>query len=116
MATSTSHKPPARCQWCKRDLAESGTGRPRKFCSPSCKQRAYEQRKKLAGTDIPADAVIYSADTATQLLDGLFELRCAAEDVHTAVEEGEDSASILELTAEFVDLARRIEKLRGQAD
>ena len=116
MSSVTTRTRPQHCRWCGRELAENGTGRPRKYCSPSCKQRAYEQRKNLTGTGIPADAVIYSASSANLLLDELFELRCAAEDIQTAVSEGEDAASISELATELVDIARRIEKLRGQTE
>lgn len=104
------------CLWCAGEMEQSESGRPRKFCSQSCRQRAYEQRRKLSHTDIPGDSVIYSSQAANELLDGLFELRCAAEDIRTAVEEGEVAASISELTAELVEIARRLEKLRGQSD
>ena len=33
------------CRWCGGRLACAGRGRPRQYCRPSCRQRAYEQRK-----------------------------------------------------------------------
>ena len=33
------------CIWCKNELPPSSTGRPRKYCSAQCRQRAYESRK-----------------------------------------------------------------------
>ena len=54
------------------------------------------------------------AELAEQLHDELFELRCAAEDVQTAARDREDYHSIEELAEELVDIARRIEQIRGQ--
>jgi len=100
------------CQWCGKDIDQGGRGRPRKFCSASCKQRAYEQRNNVSGTDIPADAVILSPDKVQGLRDGLFELRCSAEDIQTAAEEGASAEELSSLCEELISLARRLEGLR----
>lgn len=100
------------CTWCGKELVNTGRGRPRKYCSRSCKQRAYEQRHNVAGTSIPAEAVIIHPDRVAALRDSLFELRCAAEDVATASAEGADPEEIRVLCTELVALARTIEKLR----
>ena len=89
-----------------------GRGRPRKFCSPSCKQRAYEQRNNVSGTSIPKDAVIMTPERADALRDGLFELRCSAEDIGIAAQEGADTKELQQLCTELVTLARRLEELR----
>ncbi|MBU5655326.1 MULTISPECIES: hypothetical protein [Corynebacterium] len=102
----------ATCQWCGKEIAQGGRGRPRKFCSPSCKQRAYEQRHNVAGTPIPANAVILTPEKADRLRDGLFELRCCAEDVATAASESASAEEMEELCAELVTLARKLEELR----
>lgn len=101
------------CSWCGKDIASSGRGRPRKYCSQACRQRAYEQRNNVSGTAIPAEAVIMTPQRADELKDSLFELRCAAEDISTAVREGEDPREVSELCRELVSLARNIEKLRS---
>nr|WP_105360322.1 hypothetical protein [Corynebacterium camporealensis] len=111
LSTSRQRKT-ATCQWCGKELPPGGRGRPRKFCSPSCKQRAYEQRNNVVGTQIPSDAVILSPSKAASLRDGLFELRCSAEDVATAVSEGAESSEIDNLCAELIQLARRLEEIR----
>ncbi|MDF5819493.1 hypothetical protein P4N68_00140 [Corynebacterium felinum] len=100
------------CEWCGKDLGATTRGRPRKFCSQSCRQRAYEQRNAVSGTQIPASAVIIQPDKADRLLDSLFELRCAAEDIKTAAAEGCEPQEMQQLCEELVDLARDIEKLR----
>ncbi len=105
---------PRRCAWCGKEMADNPSGRKRKYCDQSCRQRAYEQRKLLEGTAIPADSLILSAEKAEMLHDQLFELRCAAEDISTAVAEGEDRSGVQTLTEELVTLAREIETFRGE--
>ncbi|BAC18414.1 hypothetical protein [Corynebacterium efficiens] len=101
------------CSWCGKDIAPSGRGRPRKYCKQACRQRAYEQRNSVSGTTIPVNAVIMTPERADELRDSLFELRCAAEDIATAVDEGENAREVTALCTELVELARRIEKLRS---
>lgn len=102
----------ATCAWCGREFETSNRGRPRKYCRPACRQRAYEQRRGIVGTSIPEDAVIMAPHRAEELRDNLYELRCAAEDISTAAQEGAGAEELQELCAELVHLAREIEKLR----
>ena len=103
----------ASCAWCGKPIElHRGRGRKRKYCGPSCKQRAYEQRQLLAGTSVDADSVILSRTRVAEIRDQLFALRCAAEDVATAADEGAQPLELRRLCDELVDLARRIEKLR----
>ncbi|WP_313770420.1 hypothetical protein [Corynebacterium anserum] len=88
-------------------------GRRRKYCSHACRQRSYEQRHQLEGTGIPQDSVILSASKVAKLHDELFELRCAAEDIHTAAHDGEDHATIALLAADVVNIARQVENFRN---
>lgn len=100
------------CVWCGREIADSAAGRRRKYCRQSCRQRAYEQRTLTAGTDIPADAVILRPDEVRDLADRLFELRCAAEDLRTAVAEGADAATLDGLAGAVLELALAVERVR----
>lgn len=101
------------CQWCGRELPEQqGRGRRRRYCSASCKQRAYEQRHHLESTGIPADSVVLRPERVDELRDEVYELKCAAEDVRTAAAEGADADEIRHLCDELVAIANRIEKLR----
>lgn len=52
-----------------------------------------------------------SPEKVRRLHDNLFELRCAAEDIATAAQEGADATEIQQLSSELVQLARRIERL-----
>jgi hypothetical protein len=78
-------------------VADAGMGRRRQYCRQSCRQRAYEQRAMVKGTSLAADAVVLSAEEAAQLSDRVYQVRCAAEDVATALEEGADGAELREL-------------------
>ena len=72
-------------------------GRRRQYCRQSCRQRAYEQRALVKGTALAPDAVVLSPDEAAELSDRVYQVRCAAEDVATAVREGADTAELHEL-------------------
>ncbi|WP_440713861.1 hypothetical protein [Gordonia sp. FQ] len=93
-------------------MVDSATGRRRKYCKRSCRQRAYEQRTLTEGTAIPGDALILSPDEVIALGDRMFALRCAAEDLDTALREGEEPAVVAQMSAELVRLAREAERLR----
>lgn len=69
-------------------MPDAGIGRRRQYCRQSCRQRAYEQRALVKGSSVPPDSVVLSADEAAELADRVYEVRCAAEDVSTAVDEG----------------------------
>lgn len=60
----------------------------------------------VKGSAVPEDAVVLSADEAAQLSDRVFQVRCAAEDVATAVDEGADGAELRELCDALVRAAK----------
>lgn len=102
-----------RCEWCGRELAaQDGVGRRRRYCAQACRQRAYESRQALVRGDLPADAVVLTADEAADLADRLYQVRCAAEDVATALAEQADSADLVVLVREMVSASRDAERLR----
>ncbi|WP_036345374.1 hypothetical protein [Mycolicibacterium aromaticivorans] len=94
------------CRWCGREVADVGMGRRRQYCRQSCRQRAYEQRALVKGSAIPEDAVVLSADEAAELSDRVFQVRCAAEDVATAVDEGAAAAELRDLCDALVRAAK----------
>lgn len=81
-------------------------GRRRQYCRQSCRQRAYEQRAQVKGTSVPPDAVVLSADEASVLSDRVYQVRCAAEDMATAIEEGADYSELRELCDAVMQAAR----------
>ncbi|MCK2244329.1 MULTISPECIES: hypothetical protein [unclassified Crossiella] len=101
------------CAWCGRPLPGSGRiGRPRRYCGQACRQRAYERRTQVQRGGLPEDAVVLSAAELADLQDRLFQLRCAAEDVMTAAEDGVELAELRRMAAGLVDSARGLERLR----
>ncbi|WP_445165557.1 hypothetical protein ACTXG7_16760 [Mycolicibacterium sp. Dal123E01] len=97
---------PQPCRWCGREVADAGMGRRRQYCRQSCRQRAYEQRALVKGSAIPEDAVVLSADEAAELSDRVYQVRCAAEDVATAVDEGAETHELRELCDALVQAAK----------
>lgn len=61
---------------------------------------------------LPEDAVMLTADERESLSDRLFQVRCAAEDVATAVAEGADAGELGPLVQELLATARKAEVLR----
>ena len=83
-------------------------GRRRQYCRQSCRQRAYEQRASIngvKGASLPADAVVLSAVEAAGLSDRVYQVRCAAEDLSTALDEGAGSPELRELCATLMRAA-----------
>ena len=84
-------------------------GRRRQYCRQSCRQRAYEQRTSInggQGASLPPDAVVLSADEAADLSDRVYQVRCAAEDVATALDEGAEATELRELCNVLIRAAR----------
>lgn len=57
--------------------------------------------------------MVLSAVEVETLQDRLFQLRCAAEDVATAVKDDADAAELASLTDELVSAAKSAEQLRN---
>ncbi|OKH85405.1 hypothetical protein EB75_23105 [Mycobacterium sp. ST-F2] len=87
-------------------MADAGMGRRRQYCRQSCRQRAYEQRAMVKGTNLAEDAVVLSAEEAAALSDRVYQVRCAAEDVATAVAEGAGPTELKELCEVLLQAAK----------
>lgn len=102
-----------RCLWCGREVQIAGTaGRPRRYCGQACRQRAYENRTALQRGGLPLDAVVLSVQERDDLADRLYQMRCAAEDVATALAEGATGGELASLVDELMVAARSAERLR----
>jgi hypothetical protein len=60
----------------------------------------------VKGTSVPPDAVVLSADEAAELSDRVYQVRCAAEDVATAVDEGAEGSELRDLCDALIRAAR----------
>jgi hypothetical protein len=104
---------PARCLWCGRELAgASGIGRRRRYCAQACRQRAYENRNALERGALPADAVMLTSQERDDLADRLYQVRCAAEDVATALAERAPRGELESLVDELLAAAQSAERIR----
>lgn len=60
----------------------------------------------VKGTSLSPDAVVLSAEEASELSDRVYQVRCAAEDVATAIDEGAVGAELRELCHALMRAAR----------
>jgi hypothetical protein len=51
----------------------------------------------VKGTSLAPDSVVLTADEASELSDRVYQVRCAAEDVAIAIEEGAEGTELREL-------------------
>lgn len=102
----------APCQWCGRPVSQPASGRRRKYCKRSCRQRAYEHRQMTSRLHLPEGTVVLTEAEATSISERAFMLRCAAEDLQTAVDEGASTKEIGDLAAKLVRSAREAERIR----
>lgn len=105
----TRRAQPQPCRWCGRDVSYIGMGRRRQYCRQSCRQRAYEQRALINGTGaagLSSDVVVLSADEAAGLSDRVYQVRCAAEDIATALDEGAGATELRELCDVLIQAAK----------
>ena len=61
---------------------------------------------------IPAEAVVLTQQERDDLADRLFQVRCAAEDVATALAESAAAAELAPLVSEMLAAARSAERIR----
>jgi len=55
---------------------------------------------------------VLSEEERNDLADRLYQVRCSAQDVSTALEEGADTAELAELVAELLRYAMAAERIR----
>ncbi len=55
---------------------------------------------------MPPDAVVLSAEEASELSDRVYQVRCAAEDVATALDEGAGATELRQLCDTLIHAAR----------
>lgn len=66
----------------------------------------------MASAGLPKDAVLFTAGERQLLADKLFQVRCAAEDVATAVADGATGGELGALVDQLLATARDAEVLR----
>lgn len=61
---------------------------------------------------LPEDAVVLSAVELADLQDRLFQLRCAAEDIVTATDDGADVTELRAMANKVAETAAELERIR----
>jgi len=99
-----THNERLRCGWCHRPLdVRPGVGRPRLFCSPSHRQRAYEARRRADKLHIPDGQCIVSVADLNRLHDLLYRLEAAVDDVTADLAATNTSAAYRQAYAHLMD-------------
>lgn len=93
-------------------MESAGVGRRRRYCRQACRQRAYENRSLTERHSLPAGAVVLTAEEASAVVDRAYLVRCAVEDVRSAVVEGAAPDDTAALCESLLELARDAERLR----
>jgi hypothetical protein len=60
----------------------------------------------VKGTSVSPDAVVLTAEEAALLCDRVYQVRCAAEDVAIAVDEGAEGTELRELCDALMQAAK----------
>ena len=93
-----------RCGWCHRPLdVRPGVGRPRLFCSPSHRQRAYEARRRADELHIPDGQCIVVVADVNRLHDRLDRLEAAVDDVTADLAATTNSAAYRQAYIHLMD-------------
>ena len=71
-----------------------GRGRPRGFCRRSCRQRAYESRRRARELGIGDSEIVLRRAELADLQDRMYVLRCAVEDVERDLAEDRSPESV----------------------
>ncbi|MCC8249160.1 hypothetical protein [Saccharothrix luteola] len=96
------------CQQCRKEFAERSTGRPRRYCSSACRQRAFRARRVSERSAVALPGQVEAL--AAELRDNAEVIRFLARG-WTPVEPEMSLSDLIETTA---DLAERLRELGGR--
>jgi len=81
----------SRCQWCRSPISQrSGAGRPRRFCSQSCRQWDWVARQRANELALSEDELVIARKELDTLRDQVYVLRCAIADVEADLDPSVD--------------------------
>ena len=79
------------CQWCRSPISQrSGAGRPRRFCSQSCRQWDWVARQRASELALSEDELVIARKELDALRDQVYVLRCAIADVEADLDPSVD--------------------------
>lgn len=81
----------SRCQWCRSPISQrSGAGRPRRYCSQSCRQWDWVARQRANELALSEDELVIARKELDALRDQVYVLRCAIADVEADLDPSVD--------------------------
>jgi hypothetical protein len=60
----------------------------------------------VKGTSLAPDAVVLTADEASELADRVYQVRCASEDLATAIDDGAEGTELRDLCDALIRAAK----------
>jgi len=101
------------CAWCGGSFAvPAGPGRPRRYCRPSHRQRAYEARREATRRGLGPDEVLLSRRSWETLRDALYRLETATEDVAGDLIAGRPTkADYVDALAHLTNAVRELQEI-----
>jgi hypothetical protein len=90
-ASNDKNADSSRCQWCRSPISQrSGAGRPRRFCSQSCRQWDWVARQRATELALSEDELVIARKELDALRDQVYVLRCAIADVEADLDPSVD--------------------------
>lgn len=81
----------SRCVWCRTPLPkQTGSGRPRRFCTQACKQWDWVARQRATELALSEDELVVTRSALDALRDQIFILKCAIDDVESDLDPSID--------------------------
>lgn len=99
----------SRCKWCRRVLPAQKLGRPRTFCSQSCRQWHWVGKQRANELQLSETELIVTKDELDRLHDELYVLACAVNDAErdlAAAGAKPDVRELKEIVDWLLDAAR----------
>lgn len=111
-----------KCELCGKEFQPSGHGRPQKYCSKSCRQKADYRRKKNSKPPVKAVETKQKPEqdldqrSFERMMDGsmLDMLRANRDRLQKAMDDTSTPANALPaISRQLIDVCERIESLQG---
>lgn len=97
------------CGWCGAGLVQpSGAGRPRKYCSHSCRQQAHVARKIAEAGGLTAEHVVVARADYDALLARVAALRDAVADLDRVAPASGDAGDLQQALDWLLSFARDV--------
>jgi hypothetical protein len=81
----------------------SGVGRPKVYCRRSCRQRAYESRRRSGELGLGDDELVVTRNELDDARDRLFIITTALHDARSGIDDRIDPSTLLERLIAVID-------------